>query len=110
MAAPTVAYVAEKLGLVSNSYESAVRANNKYLMRNCLKSAGVPCPDYQMVRSYDEVEKSNLAFPLIVKPSDRSGSLGVTKVADADSLENALNTALDCSFESRVKTWQGIQQ
>ncbi len=109
VAAPTVAYVAEKMGLVSNSYESAVRANNKYLMRNCLKSAGVPCPDYQMVRSYDEVEKSNLAFPLIVKPSDRSGSLGVTKVADADSLENALNTALDCSFGKQAMVEQYIE-
>lgn len=29
VAAPTVAYVAEKMGLVGNSYKSAVRANNK---------------------------------------------------------------------------------
>ena len=34
VAAPTVAYVAEQMGLIGNSYESAVRANNKYLMRN----------------------------------------------------------------------------
>mgnify|MGYP003347788352 CR=1 FL=1 len=33
VAAPTVAYVAEKMRLVGNSYACALKANNKYLMR-----------------------------------------------------------------------------
>ena len=38
VAAPTVAYVAEKMGLVGNSYETALKANNKLLMRQAVKN------------------------------------------------------------------------
>ena len=51
VSAPTVAFVAERMGLVGNSYEAAVRANNKYLMRNAFMKAGVPCPAYQKITS-----------------------------------------------------------
>ena len=44
VAAPTVAYVANQMGLVGNDYEAAVRANNKYLMREAFAKADVPCP------------------------------------------------------------------
>ena len=37
VAAPTVAYVAEKMGLVGNSYEASVKANNKYYISRTLK-------------------------------------------------------------------------
>lgn len=46
VAAPTVAYVAEQMGLVGNSYESSLKANNKILMRNAFAAADVPCPKY----------------------------------------------------------------
>jgi len=54
VAAPTVAYVAEKMGLIANTYEASVRANNKFLMRNAFSAAGVPCPQYRMVTSVEE--------------------------------------------------------
>ena len=49
VAAPTVAYVAEKMGLVGNSYEASLKANNKHLMRRAFMDAGVPCPQYMCV-------------------------------------------------------------
>jgi biotin carboxylase len=98
VAAPTVAYVAEKMGLVGNSYEVAVRANNKFLMRNAFSKAGVPCPKYQIVTSLDEI-MINCSFPIIVKPTDRSGSLGVIKVERKEDLEVAVKNALNCSFK-----------
>lgn len=49
VAAPTVAYVANKMNLVGNDYEAAVRANNKYQMREAFMKAGVPCPKYMML-------------------------------------------------------------
>lgn len=51
VAAPTVAYVANKMNLVGNDYEAAVRANNKYQMREAFMKAGVPCPKYMMLTS-----------------------------------------------------------
>ena len=98
VAAPTVAYVAEKMGLVGNSYEVASRANNKYMMRLDLSAAGLPCPAFQKINSCNQLDSNKLLFPVIVKPTDRSGSLGVTKVDCLEELEGAVKTALNCSF------------
>lgn len=99
VAAPTVAYVAEQMSLVGNSYESALRANDKYLMRNAFMNAGILCPLYQMVKSADEELNDAFTYPLIIKPTDRSGSLGVTKVSDVVARKYALQTALEYSFK-----------
>ena len=99
VAAPTVAYVAEKMGLVGNTYEVALRANNKYLMRQAFSAAGIPCPSYKKVTSYEQLDSVALRFPVIVKPTDRSGSLGITKVEQIDDLRTAVETALASSFK-----------
>lgn len=111
VAAPTVAYVAGRMGLVGNKYDVAVAANNKYLMRNAFSSAGVPCPQYAMVNDVSQLETTglNLAFPVIVKPSDRSGSLGVTKVESVETLKNAVEKALECSFKHQVMIEEFIE-
>lgn len=99
VAAPTVAYVAEKMGLVGNTYEVAMRANNKYLMRQAFSAVGILCPAYQKVTSFEQLDTKSLRFPIIVKPTDRSGSLGIAKVERPDDLKAAVETALDCSFK-----------
>ena len=99
VAAPTVAYVAEKMGLVGNTYETAVRANNKFLMRRAFTSGGIPCPAYHRITSFEQLDSKELQFPVIVKPTDRSGSLGITKVERQMELQTAIETALDCSFK-----------
>ena len=99
VAAPTVAYIAEKLGLVGNSYEVAIRANNKFLMRQAFLASGIPCPAYQKINGFAQLNLDSLQFPVIVKPTDRSGSLGVTKVERIEELLAAVETALNCSFK-----------
>lgn len=98
VAAPTVAYIAEKLGLVGNSYEAACKANNKYEMRRVFMDAGVPCPRFKLVQFQEGIEPIDFAYPLIVKPVDRSGSLGVAKVNSRSELDDAVVKALECSF------------
>lgn len=102
VAAPTVAFVAEKMNLNANSYKSACMANNKYEMLNALRNAGVPCPKYQMVTSESDVKVDSWIYPLIVKPTDRSGSLGVTKVETQDDLLKAVNNAISLSFKGEA--------
>lgn len=99
VAAPTVAYVAENMGLVGNSYEVALRANNKYLMRQVFSTNGIPCPAYQMITAFEQLGSKDLSFSVIVKPTDRSGSLGITKVEQIDDLRMAVETALASSFK-----------
>lgn len=98
VAAPTVAYVAEQMGLAGNSYEAALRAHDKHLMREALVAAGVDCPKFRVRtasltdRCTDRVQ-TELELPLIVKPADRSGSLGVQKVTKWEELEPAVKEA-----------------
>lgn len=75
----TVNYVAENLGLISNPVEFSEITTNKYLMRTALKACGVPCPGFVKLLPGDYQEKCSLSLPLIVKPTDRSGSRGVSK-------------------------------
>lgn len=109
VAAPTVAYVAEQMGLTGNSYEAAVRANNKFAMRNAFMAAGVPCPAYQVCRSADELDMKEIMYPVIVKPTDRSGSLGITKVTNHQELRQAVTIAINHSFEHEALVEQFIE-
>lgn len=102
VAAPTVAYVADALGLPGNTPEAALKANNKFLMREAFSRAGVPCPGFRMVKTPEFDGARDLVFPLIVKPSDRSGSLGVTKVYREEDLKEAVEKALGFSFRKEA--------
>lgn len=102
VAAPTVAYIAEKLGLVGNSYEAACKANNKYEMRKVFMDVGVPCPRFKMVQFQEGTEPVDLEYPMIVKPVDRSGSLGVAKINSKEELGIAVEKALEFSFRKQA--------
>lgn len=106
VAAPTVAYVAEMMGLVGNTHQASITANNKYAMRQAFMNASVPCPQFLCVEDCTDATihkiKQSMRLPLIVKPADRSGSLGVTKVENIDALKVAIDNALACSFKKQA--------
>lgn len=106
VAAPTVAYIASKMGLVGNSYECALRANNKFQMREAFMQVGIDCPKYTIVQQGDSTKslsdklmKISLELPLIVKPTDRSGSLGVCKIDNWRDIDIAIEQAIHYSFK-----------
>lgn len=109
VAAPTVAYVAEKLHLNGNQYESALRANDKFLMREAFSKVGIPCPRYSRVFRDQEIDFSDWHSPLIVKPCDRSGSLGVMKVTCLEELQRSLDDALSLSFKHEAVVEEFIE-
>ena len=47
----------------------------------------------KMVKSINDAHSTDWSYPLIVKPTDRSGSLGVTKVLTSDELTPAIEKA-----------------
>jgi biotin carboxylase len=100
VAVPTICYVAEKLGLISNSYPDALIATNKYEMRQCFEKHKVVSPKFHIVDSV--IFDRDFKYPLIVKPTDRSGSRGVTKVENRDELQNAIERAKKESFSDEV--------
>lgn len=100
VAVPTVNHVAHAMGFPGNSIESAHLATNKFAMRRALADAGARVPDFALVRRVSEAGNAaaRIGFPVIVKPCDRSGSLGVTLVDGPSGLADAVQTALAASF------------
>ena len=97
-------YVAENMGLTGNSIESAAISTNKYLMRQAFQRNGDPSPRYMSIDSDKDVPEIFMSYPLIVKPVDRSGSRGVTKLEEKNTadLKQAVKNAADVSFGKKV--------
>ena len=81
-----VAKASDKLQLHSISYETAVRATDKYEMIKAFKEHGVPSPWFFVVDSLQELQshRKEITYPCIIKPVDNAGSRGVVK---ADTYE-----------------------
>ena len=101
LASVTVNYVAEKLGLVGNSMECTSISTNKYLMRQAFEKHGDPSPKSIIFDDSMNITSINLNYPIIVKPTDRSGSRGVRKLENSSGLAEAINNAIAQSFEKK---------
>lgn len=99
LAVHAVCYVAEALGLTTNSSADMLACTNKFEMRRRFRDARLDTPQFIKVAEGEAPELSGLRFPVIVKPTDRSGSRGITKVHGEDALPSALETAWENSFE-----------
>lgn len=111
-AAPTAAYVAEKMGLATNPYSSVEILSHKDLFRRHLINNGFNCPkSYTFLKNDFLSSKLNdFKYPLIVKPIDSSGSKGITVVENEDSILNAVGDAFSYSREKRVIIEEYIQK
>ena len=109
LAMETVNYVASELGLVGNSMQATKTSTNKHLMRKAFELRGDPSPRSMVVDSSTKLDDIDIDFPLIVKPTDRSGSRGVRKVTDVSKLRDAVYRAREYSFEKKavIEEWVG---
>ena len=105
-AAPTAAYVAEKLGLPGNPYGSVDILCNKDRFREFLSENGFHTP---AASGYDrvgdalaDIKNGRFGFPLIVKPVDSSGSKGVSRIDGAGEAEEKLAYAMSFSRAQRI--------
>ncbi len=95
---PTVAYVAEKLGLHGNLFETVMTYCNKNRFRDVCDKVGVSCPKHFAVNSLnDDLSLFDGVFPLMVKPADSQSSIGVKMVNNEEELKTALHFALEKS-------------
>ncbi len=96
----TVNYVQRRLGNPCNPEITDLIATNKYEMRRALRAAGVPCPAFLKVDAVPEpAALAGMTWPMIVKPTDRSGSRGIFKVGTYDELAAAVPQSMAASFE-----------
>ena len=102
-AAPTAAYVCEKLGLPTSPYESVEILSKKDLFRAYLAEHGFNVPRAQGFTSYDEAwaARDSFRLPVMVKPVDSSGSKGINKLTDWTGLKACVEDALNYSRDKR---------
>lgn len=103
LASITVNYVAEKLGLPCNQTKYTDIETNKFAMRKALLDAGLPCPKFVLAdENFNINQLSDFSFPIIVKPTDRSGSRNIMKLESTDGVEKAVKDACGTSFEHKA--------
>lgn len=102
-AAPTAAYVAEKLNLPGNPYESVKILTQKDMFRDFLQKNNLTSPKAEGYNKYEDAYRKidTFKFPVMVKPVDSSGSKGVIKIYDKSQLQDAVNEALVYSRNKR---------
>ena len=98
-AAPTAAYVAEKLGLPTSPYKSVEVLSKKHLFRKYLSEHGFNVPKAKSYTRFEDAEKEIDSFrlPVMVKPVDSSGSKGINKLTDKSQLKDFVSDALSYS-------------
>lgn len=99
-----VSKASDKLHLHSISYETAVKATDKYDMIKAFKEYNVPSPWYYVVDTIEELKahKEDVSFPCIIKPTDNAGSHGVAKVYSFQELMDNYEYSHSCSRHGKV--------
>lgn len=98
----SVSYVAEKCHLRAHSFQAALNASDKPLMRNCFEKAGVPSPSFERIKRGDialylKQGLDKIRFPKVVKPADNMGARGCRLIRDADEFLHSVEAAVSYS-------------
>ena len=103
LSVPITAYVANKLGLLGNAVEVAEVITDKYRNRECIKNlTDLLSPKYVEAASIEDITKSGIPYPMILKPVCLGGKRGITVVNNEDELTAAFEYATSF-FRSGVK-------
>jgi biotin carboxylase len=77
--------------------KTAKAISNKIEMKRFMCSSGIPTSPFEICDNLDSIDLENLAFPVVVKPADCTGSKGVVTVSDYVALHTCLAKALELS-------------
>ena len=99
-----VAKVSEKLGLHSISYDTAIKATDKFEMIKAFKAHDVASPWFFTVDSLGELKKleGQLSYPCIMKPTDNAGSHGVVLAHGFEDLLHSYDYSRASARHGRV--------
>jgi len=81
-------------------------AMDKVRSKHLFRAAGIPTPDYAVVRTRDEasVAAEQVGFPLIIKPSGQGSSVGMSKVFERAELNDAVELAMQYGDTALLET------
>ena len=111
-AAPTAAYVCEKLGFPTNPYESVMVLSNKDTFRQYLREHNFNAPYAESYTDLADMKKNadRFKFPVMVKPVDSSGSKGINKILGPDEYDFAFEDAMKYSRCKRIVVEEFIEK
>lgn len=114
-ASPTAAYVAEKLCLPTNPLRAVETMSTKNLFRDHMRATGLPCPksaSFDAGIGIDDLADlvEGVGYPVVMKPTDSSGSKGVSVALSADGIGMALDRARAASRNGVLIAEQHIEK
>lgn len=96
----TMATISEELGMPCYlSREEALSMTNKLYMKKIMVDNGIPTSKFRKVSDVNE-DISDLKYPLMVKPADCNGSLGVRKANNREQFIEFFTQAQKYSFSN----------
>ena len=101
----SVARVAEELGLPSVSYETAVLATDKLMMKQQLKKKGIKTSEFYEVNSLKDLEKilkQNMGKEFVLKPVDSRGARGVLRLDQKSDLKTSFDYSMSFSKSKKL--------
>jgi len=111
VALQTVLKIRQALNLPGLNSEPVRISLNKELQRKVCYDASIAQPEFVAVSEFSELKEmvKNIGFPLVLKPTDNSGSRGISLIKDMDGLEDAFDFAISNSTSGRVIAEQYIE-
>lgn len=114
-AALPAAIVSERLGLPTNPARSVKILGLKYPWRRFLHDNGFACPKFHTFSPTDSIETlkekaKDFNFPIVIKPTDSSGSKGVTMLDSWEGIERAISWADEYSRNKILLAEEFIQR
>lgn len=112
VSASTAAYVAEKLSLPGNPWDTVDIMSHKDRFRPFLKEKGFRVPEFQMVETEEEAARffERIQGEILLKPVHASGSKGVSKISRSDQIAEAFQDAKKYSQGLHLIAEQFIQR
>ncbi|RSL35112.1 ATP-grasp domain-containing protein [Salibacterium salarium] len=98
----SVLYISKSLNLPGPSEESVKASQNKNEMRRMFEISEVPGPTFQLISEQDSIDYDKLTFPLVIKPSDKAGQIGLNRVYEPSQLSIAMEKAFKHSSKKEV--------
>lgn len=111
-AAPTAAWVAERMNLPGNSYDSVITLSDKGKFRRFLAKNKFPAPEFGVFTCYEDAQTffKYLNKNVYVKPVDSSGSKGITRLKPGEDMEYAYHYALTFSRKKEVIVEEEVEK
>jgi D-alanine--(R)-lactate ligase len=86
--------------------QSSALCMDKSLTYSVVRGAGIATPKFRIVTADEDIDPSQLTYPVFVKPARSGSSFGVSKVSRKEELPSAMETAR--KYDSKVLVEEAV--